>query len=159
VQIPAKAEYALRALLELSVLDEPATADSLAHAQELPTKFLSSILNDLRRAGYVTSRRGQGGYLLTRPAGEITVAEVMRTMEGSLVEVHGRPPEKATYRGAALHLREVWLAARASLSSVLETVTLEDIASGRLPVPVARLAAVAEEPAVNSPAGAALSPT
>ena len=159
MQIPAKAEYALRALLELSVLDEPATADSLAHAQELPTKFLSSILNDLRRAGYVTSRRGQGGYLLIRPAGDITVAEVMRTIEGSLVEVHGRPPEKTTYGGAAVHLQEVWLAARASLTSVLESVTLEDIARGRLPLPVTRLAGVADQPAVTPAVGAALSPT
>jgi len=142
VQIPAKAEYAIRALLELAMSEEPATADTLAQAQGLPTRFLASILNDLRRAGYVTSRRGQGGYQLAKPAAEITVADIMQTMEGSLVEVHGRPPELASYAGAALHLREVWIAARVSLTNVFETVTLEQIARGELPQPVSRLAGI-----------------
>jgi Rrf2 family protein len=144
VQIPAKAEYALRALLELVIADEPATADTLAQAQGLPTRFLASILNDLRRAGYVTSRRGHGGYQLARPAREITVADVMQSLEGSLVEVHGRPPELAIYNGAARHLREVWIAASASLTSVFETVTLDQIARGDLPLPVSRLAGIAD---------------
>ena len=135
MHIPAKAEYALRALLELAIVDEPATADTIASAQDLPSRFLASILNDLRRSGFVASRRGQGGYHLTRPASEITVAEVMHSMEGSLVEINGRAPELATYSGAAVHLQEVWIAATASLSNVLETVTLEDIVTGRLPLP------------------------
>ena len=140
MQIPAKAEYALRALLELAVVDEPATADSLALAQGLPARFLASILNDLRRAGFVTSRRGQGGYQLARPATDITVAEVMRAIEGSLVEVNGRAPELIVYGGAATHLQEVWLAAKVSLTNVLDAVTLDLIATGALPDTVAELA-------------------
>jgi Rrf2 family protein len=140
VQIPAKADYALRALLELAALDKPATADTIAQAQGLPTRFLASILNDLRRAGFVTSRRGQGGYQLNRPASEITVAQVMESMEGSLVEVNGRAPESTSYEGAAIHLHEVWIATAASLSQVLEAVTLDQIATGQLPRPIMALA-------------------
>jgi Rrf2 family protein len=140
VQIPAKAEYALRALLELAVVDDPATAESLALAQGIPARFLASILNDLRRAGFVSSRRGQGGYQLARPASGITVAEVMRAMDGSLVEVNGRPPELVAYSGAALNLQEVWMAARVSLTNVLDAVTLDLIAKGTLPDTVTELA-------------------
>ena len=142
MQIPAKAEYALRALLELARTGEPATAESVAHAQDLPPKYLAAILNDLRRAGFIANRRTHHhGYELTRPADRITVAEVMRSVDGSLVEVRGRPPELATYEGAATHLQDVWIAARTALSIVFESVTLDQIATGQLAEPIARLAA------------------
>jgi Rrf2 family protein len=142
MHIPAKVDYAMRALLELSQHGEPATAETLAHAQNLPPKFLTSILNDLRRAGLVTSRRGlEGGYRLSRPPGEIAVADVMRAIDGPLAEVHGLRPEMTTYQGAAQHLQEVWIATRASLRAVLETTTLDHVIKGQLPKPVAKLVA------------------
>jgi Rrf2 family protein len=142
MHIPAKVDYAMRALLELSQHGEPATAETLAQAQNLPPKFLTSILNDLRRAGLVSSRRGiDGGYRLSRPPGEITVADVMRAIDGPLAEVHGLRPEMTTYEGAAQHLQEVWIATRASLRAVLETTTLDHITKGQLPRAVAKLVA------------------
>jgi Rrf2 family protein len=140
MHIPAKVDYAMRALLELAQHSEPATAETLAQAQSLPTKFLASILNDLRRAGIVASRRGlDGGYRLSRPATQITVADVMRAIDGPLAEVHGLRPEMATYQGAAQHLQEVWIATRASLRAVLDVTTLDHIIRGQLPKAVARL--------------------
>jgi Rrf2 family protein len=140
VHIPAKVDYAMRALLELAQYGEPATAETLAQAQNLPPKFLTSILNDLRRAGLVNSRRGlDGGYRLSRPPTQISVADVMRAIDGPLAEVHGLRPELTTYQGAAQHLQEVWIATRASLRAVLETTTLDHIIRGQLPRPVAKL--------------------
>jgi Rrf2 family protein len=142
MHIPAKVDYAMRALLELSQHGEPATAETLAQAQNLPPKFLTAILNDLRRAGLVSSRRGiDGGYRLSRPPSEITVADVMRAIDGPLAEVHGLRPEMTTYQGAAQHLQEVWIATRASLRAVLETTTLDHICRGQLPRAVAKLVA------------------
>lgn len=134
MHIPAKVDYAMRALLELAQRTQPATAEDLATAQKLPSKFLAAILNDLRRAGIITSRRGlEGGYRLSRPADQISVADVMRAIDGPLAEVHGLRPEMTEYEGAAAHLQDVWIATRASLRAVLEPVTLEHIATGRLP--------------------------
>jgi Rrf2 family protein len=142
VEIPARVDYGLRALLELARLGEPATAESIATAQHLPTKFLAAILNDLRRAGLVLSQRGlSGGYRLGRPASEITVADVMRALDGPLAEVRGLRPESAKYEGSAEHLQDVWVAARAAMRSVLERVSIDDVVKGRLPAPVARLVA------------------
>lgn len=139
VHIPAKVDYAMRALLELATRDTPTSAESLAEAQDLPTKFLSAILSELRRAGLISSRRGlDGGYQLARPALEISVADVMRAIDGPLAEVRGLRPEMTEYRGAATHLQDVWIATRASLRSVLEPVTLEHIAQGRLPKSAAK---------------------
>src|SRR5687768_9556934 len=134
----------MRALLTLAA--EPAqrslTAERLAAAQSLPVKFLENILVDLRRGGLVTSQRGaDGGYRLARPAKEITAADVLRLVDGPLAEVRGARPEQSVYKGPATHLQDVWVAARAALRSVLERVTLADIASGKLPGPVAKLAA------------------
>jgi len=140
VHIPAKVDYGMRALLTLTELGRPATAESLATAQGLPAKFLGAILNDLRRAGIVASQRGaEGGYRLARPADEVTVADVMRALDGPLAEVRGQRPEDASYDGAAAHLQDVWVAVRASLRAVLEHVTLADVAGGRLPRSVSRL--------------------
>lgn len=142
VHIPAKVDYGMRALLALAASDGMATGEALATAQELPAKFLGAILTDLRRAGLVTSQRGpDAGYRLARPASEITVADVMRALDGPLAEVRGLRPEMTEYHGAAEHLQEVWVAVRASLRSVLERVTLADVVAGRLPGPVARLTA------------------
>jgi Rrf2 family protein len=140
VHIPAKVDYGMRALLALVERGEPATAEDLAEAQGLPSKFLGSILNDLRRHGLVASRRGsEGGYRLARPAKDVTVADVMRALDGPLAEVRGLRPEAARYDGAAEHLQDVWVAVRASLRRVLDEVTLDDVVRGRLPRAVAKL--------------------
>ena len=132
----------MRALLELASTGEPATGESLAQAQGLPVKFLAAILNDLRRAGIVSSQRGlDGGYRLSRPSSQITVADVMRALDGPLAEVRGLRPEMTSYQGAAEHLQDVWVATRASLRAVLEQVTLDDVVKGRLPAAIARMVA------------------
>jgi Rrf2 family protein len=142
VHISAKVEYAMRALLELALSGEAATAETLAEAQHLPTKFLSVILVDLRRAGIIENRRGtDGGYRLARPADRITVADVMRGIDGPLAEVRGLRPEMATYEGPAEHLQDVWIATRASLRAVLDGVTIDQIIAGRFSRQVAKLIA------------------
>ncbi len=109
-------------------------------AQGIPAKFLESILNDMRRAGLLTSQRGpDGGYRLARPASEITVADVIRPLDGPLAEIRGLRPEAANYVGAAEHLQAVWVAVRASLRSVLDEVTIAGIVSGQLPTSVQAL--------------------
>lgn len=141
MHITAKAEYAMRALLTLAAEDgQPLTAERLAESQKLPVKFLENILVDLRRGGLVRSQRGaEGGYRLARTADQITAAEVLRLVDGPLADVRGVRPEAAAYEGPAEHLREVWVAARASLRAVLDNVTLADIASGQLPTFVSEL--------------------
>ncbi len=141
VYISAKVDYAVRALCTLADSGgRPVTAEALAQSQGLPAKFLESILNDMRRAGLLLSQRGaEGGYRLSRPASSISVADVIRPLDGPLAEVRGLRPEAANYDGAAEHLQAVWIAVRASLRSVLERVTIADIVSGDLPEPVTRL--------------------
>jgi Rrf2 family protein len=140
LHISAKVEYGIRALLALAQTGKPATAEALAEAQGLPAKFLGAILNELRRSGLVTSQRGaEGGYRLARPADTITVAEVMRSLDGPLADIRGLRPEDTRYHGAALHLQDVWVAIRASLRDVLEHVTLADVVRGRFPRSIARL--------------------
>jgi Rrf2 family protein len=136
VRVSAKADYALRAATELAVAEGsgPVKGDQIARAQSIPPKFLENILLELRHAGLVQSQRGvEGGYWLARPAAEITLAEVIRAVEGPLANVRGTRPESVEYEGAAESLRQVWIAVRASLRSVLESVTLADVASGELP--------------------------
>ena len=139
--ISAKVDYAVRALCTLAEAGgAPVTAEALARAQGLPAKFLESILNDMRRAGLLTSQRGpDGGYRLARAATAITVADVMRPLDGPLAEIRGMRPEAATYAGAAEHLQAVWVAVRASLRSVLDEVTIAAIVSGELPETVQHL--------------------
>jgi Rrf2 family protein len=141
MQISARADYALRALLTLAASDGGLVkGETLATAQDLPLRFLENILTDLRRGGLVQSRRGaDGGYQLCRPAHEITVATVIRVTDGPLASVRGHRPEDATYEGAAKHLQDVWIAVRVSLRRVLEAVTLADIAAGNLPEIVGEL--------------------
>ena len=130
----AKADYAVRAAVELAAAGELVTAEQIAQAQGIPVNFLENILRDLRRAGVVESRRGQqGGYALARPAEEISVADVIRAVEGPLANVRGLPPEELEYVGSSAKLRDVWVALRASVRSVLEQVTLADLARGELP--------------------------
>ena len=139
VHIPAKVDYGFRALLSLTAAGGPQTAESLASDQGLPPRFLGAILADLRRAGLVASQRGaDGGYRLARVPEAITVAEVIRALDGPLAEVRGFRPEATSYAGAASQLQEIWVAVRASLRSVLENVTLADVAGGKLPKSVTR---------------------
>ena len=140
VYISAKVDYAVRALCTLADASTPLTSEALAHSQGLPSKFLESILNDMRRAGILTSQRGpDGGYRLARPAGEISVADVIRPLDGPLAEVRGLRPEATEYEGAAENLQAVWVAVRASLRSVLDQVTIASIVSGELPPSVVSL--------------------
>jgi Rrf2 family protein len=143
MRVSAKADYAIRAAVELAAAgDGPVKGERLAAAQGIPGNFLENILGDLRNSGIVASRRGaDGGYWLARPAGEVTLADVIRAVDGPLAAVRGLRSEKVEYEGAAASLREVWIAVRASLRGVLEQVTLADVASGRLPASVRRLAA------------------
>jgi Rrf2 family protein len=143
VHISAKVDYAVRALVTLASRDGgPLPGGALAAAAGLPPKFLDGILAELRRAGIVASQRGsEGGYRLARAASAITIADVMRAIDGPLAEVHGLRPEAATYVGPAVHLQEVWIAVRASLRNVLERTSIADVALGRLPTNVRRLAA------------------
>jgi Rrf2 family protein len=143
VRISAKADYAVRAAIELAVAgtERPTKGDAVAQAQGIPLKFLENILADMRHAGLVTSRRGaEGGYWLARPAEEITVADIVRAVEGPLATVRGEPPEDVGYGGAAEQLQQVWIAVRKSLRDVVENVTVADIASGKLPAAVDKLA-------------------
>jgi Rrf2 family protein len=143
VHLSAKADYAVRAAVQLAgPPDRPVKGDAIAQAQDIPLPFLGAILRDLRAAGIVNSQRGaDGGYWLARPAGEITVAEVIRAIDGPLAWVRGVRPEDLEYAGPARPLQEVWIAARASLREVLEVVTLADVAGGTLPASVRALSA------------------
>jgi Rrf2 family protein len=142
MRVSAKVDYALRASAELAAAGEgPVKGDRLAQAQEIPLKFLENILLDLKHAGLVQSQRGaEGGYWLSRSAEEISLADVIRAVEGPVANVRGMRPEQVEYGGPAASLREVWIAVRANLRSVLETVTLADLAVGRLPDEVAAIA-------------------
>jgi Rrf2 family protein len=143
VRVSAKADYALRAVIELAAsADGPVKGERIAQAQEIPLKFLENILADLRHAGIVRSQRGvEGGYWLARAADEITVAEVVRAVEGPIANVRGVGPEQVEYAGSAARLRDVWIAVRANLRAVLEHVTIADVARGELPASVEELAA------------------
>jgi Rrf2 family protein len=130
----AKADYAVRAAIELAAAGDLLTADQIAQAQEIPVNFLENILRDLRRAGIVESRRGQaGGYTLARAGDEISVADVIRAVEGPLANVRGQAPESLDYPGSAERLRDVWVALRANVRAVLEQVSLAAVARGELP--------------------------
>jgi Rrf2 family protein len=141
VRVSAKADYALRAVIELAAAGGgPVKGERIAQAQEIPLKFLENILGELRHAGIVRSQRGaEGGYWLGRPPEEIAVADVVRAVEGPIANVRGIGPEAVEYAGTAAALRDVWVAMRASLRSVLERVTIADVARGELPADVAAL--------------------
>jgi Rrf2 family protein len=142
VRVSAKADYALRAAIELAAAgDGPVKGERIAQAQEIPLKFLENILVELRHAGIVRSQRGvEGGYWLARPAEDVSLAEVIRAVEGPIANVRGVGPHEVEYSGPAGRLQEVWIAVRASLRSVLEETTLADLARGELPASVEALA-------------------
>lgn len=142
MRISAKADYAVRAAVELAAADDekPVKAERIANAQEIPLNFLENILGELRHAGIVRSYRGaEGGFRLAKPAAEISVADIIRAVEGPLASVRGGPPEEASYGGAADSLPRVWIAVRVNLRRVVEHVTVADIASGKLPAAVEKL--------------------
>ena len=150
MRVSAKVDYAVRATVELAAAQagaespRPVKAETLARAQDIPVKFLENILQGLRQAGLVESRRGpDGGHLLARPAAEIAIADVIRAIDGPLAGVGGRRPEELTYGGSSESLRDVWIAVRASVRRVLEEVTIADVAAGRVPSHVTELT---EEP-------------
>jgi Rrf2 family protein len=140
VRISAKADYAVRAALELAAAagdGRPLKGDQIAQTQAIPLKFLENILVDLRQSGIVRSRRGpEGGYWLAREPADVTVADVVRAVDGPLASVHDEKPEDIDYPGRAAPLREVWVALRASMRDVLERVSLADLVEGRLPADV-----------------------
>jgi Rrf2 family protein len=141
MKVTARADYAVRAVAELGAVDgELMKADRIAEAQGIPRHFLDNILNDLRRAGIVATQRGaEGGSRLARPAKDITLAEVMRAMEGPLAAVRDVRPEELAYGGAAASLPSVWIAVRAALRNVLERITVADVVAGKLPRSVSKL--------------------
>jgi Rrf2 family protein len=141
VRVSAKSDYAIRAAVELAVAGEgPVKGERLAQAQEIPSNFLENILSDLRNAGIVSSRRGaDGGYWLARPAAAVSLADIIRAVDGPLANVRGVRSEQVVYQGSAEKLRDVWVAVRASLRGVLENVTLADLARGELPESVRAL--------------------
>ncbi len=140
MRVSARADYAIRALLELAAGDAPIRADAIAAAQGIPPKFLENLLVDLRRARLVVSQRGrEGGYRLARASDSITLADVIRAIDGPLAGVRDDAPEDVTYAGAATSLRDVWVALRASMRQVLEATTLADVAGGTLPASLRRL--------------------
>jgi Rrf2 family protein len=142
VEISARSDYGIRALAELAAVGGgPRTVTELAAAQEIPSRFLQNILLQLRRRGVVQSQRGtEGGYRLARPADRITLAEVMRALEGPLAGIRGARPESVVYEGGATSVLDVWLAVRVSMRSVLEATSLQDLVDGTLPEHVAAAA-------------------
>jgi Rrf2 family protein len=144
VRVSAKTDYAIRAALELAAAadDKPVKGERIATAQSIPLRFLENILMQLRHAGLVESRRGaEGGYRLAKPAAEVTLADVIRAIDGPLAGVSGARPETLGFSGHAEPMKDVWIAVRAALRGVLERVTLADVVAGELPEHVRALVA------------------
>jgi Rrf2 family protein len=136
VRVSAKTDYAIRAALELAAADtdKPVKGERIATAQSIPLRFLENILMQLRHAGLVESRRGaDGGYRLAKPAAEVSVADVIRAIDGPLANVSGARPETLGFEGTAEPMRDVWIAVRASLRGVLESISLAQVVAGELP--------------------------
>ena len=143
MRISAKADYAVRAAVELASAadDKPVKAERIATAQDIPLNFLENILGELRHAGIVRSHRGaEGGFRLAKPADQVSIADIIRAVEGPLASVRGGPPEETSYPGSSEALPRVWIAVRASLRNVVEHVTVADVASGELPTAIDKLA-------------------
>lgn len=143
MHVTAKADYAVRAIIEIATNpDGPTKAEQIAEAQDIPLGFLRGILTDLRRTGLIASQRSaSGGFRLARPAESISIAEVIRSVEGPLAQVRGLRPNELEYVGSAVPLQHVWIAVRANLRAVLDTTTIADVANGSLPKLVTKLAA------------------
>ncbi|MGD0196840.1 MAG: Rrf2 family transcriptional regulator [Solirubrobacteraceae bacterium] len=145
MRVSAKADYAVRAVVELALAgDTPLTAESVASRQDIPMQFLQKILHELRVARLVLSQRGpDGGHRLARPPDQISVADILRAVEGPIAAVRGEPPEALRYPGSAEPVQLVWIALRTNMREVLEGVTLADLAAGKLPE---RISGLAREP-------------
>ncbi|RCG15563.1 Rrf2 family transcriptional regulator [Streptomyces diacarni] len=142
MRISAKADYAVRAALQLAAAEPGGTvkAECVAEAQEIPHKFLEGILNDMRRGGLVASQRGvNGGYRLAKPTEDISIADIIRVVDGPLVSVRGVRPPELSYSGPAESLLPLWIALRVNVRQILEGVSLADLVSGRLPGEVSLL--------------------
>jgi len=151
MHVTAKVDYAVRAAVELAAASDngPVKGDAIATAQEIPLRFLENILGELRHAGIVRSQRGaEGGYWLARPAEQVTIADVIRVVEGPIASIRSSRPDEVRFPGAAAPLQEVWIALRANMRSVLEKVTLADVVAGELPADVL---ALTESPEVWQP--------
>ena len=139
MRVSTKSDYALRALIEIACREsggerKAISAEELGRAQDIPHGFLQAILADLRRSGIVVSQRGQsGGWRLARAASDVSVADVIRAVDGPLVSVYGLRPEAVSYSGNAEVLQRVWIAARSSLRDVFEAVSIAGLAEGELP--------------------------
>jgi Rrf2 family protein len=147
MRVSAKADYAVRAAAELAAAGEGRhlKRDQIAEAQKIPSKFLETIMLDLKHTGIVKSTRGaEGGYALARPAADISLADVIRAVDGPMATVRGERVESVEYEGAARALREVWVAVRASLRGVLELTSLQDLIDGELPERVRELTSMPE---------------
>ncbi len=139
MRVSAKADYAVRAAIELAAAggDGPVKGERIADAQKIPLRFLENILGELKHAGLVQSQRGaEGGYWLSRPPDEINLAEIIRAVEGPLASIKNDRPEEIEYRGAAKPLGRVWIALRGSIRQVLEVTTLADVVADELPAQV-----------------------
>jgi Rrf2 family protein len=148
MRVSTKSDYALRALIEISGHDGVVSAEQVGASQDIPRGFLQAILADLRRAGIVASQRGQsGGWRMATDSSNVSVADVIRAVDGPLLSVYGVRPESVSYNESAAVLQTVWVAARSSLRSVLEAVTIEALATGTLPDDV--IARTADEDAWN----------
>jgi Rrf2 family protein len=142
MRLSARVDYALRAMAELAAAAGPRTVEQLAAAQRIPSKYLENILGELRRGGLLRSQRGpDGGHRLARPTSEISIADVIRALDGELANVRGNRPEDLAYTGAAAPLQQVWIALRASERVILEGVTLAHVVSGKMPEEVVALVA------------------
>ena len=149
MRVSAKADYAVRALVELAAGDEgtPVKGEAISTAQDIPMPFLENILSELRHSGLVQSRRGaEGGYWLSRLPREVSIADVIRAVEGPLATVRGQPPDELRYTGSAEPLARVWIALRSNIRDVLESVTLADVVADELPPDVERLLQPGETP-------------
>jgi Rrf2 family protein len=141
MRISAKADYAVRAAVEMAAAgDEPVKGERIAEAQDIPLQFLEHILLELKHARLVRARRGaRGGYWLAKPPEEITLANLIRAVEGPLANIQDQAPEATKYPGAAKELTDVWIAVRSSLRRVLEHVTVADLRDGKIPPDVLEL--------------------
>lgn len=139
MRVSAKSDYALRALIEMASRSDgrAVSAEELGRLQDIPHGFLQAILADLRRSGIVMSQRGQsGGWRMGRPADDVSVADVIRAVDGPLVSVYGLRPEAVSYNESADVLQHVWIAARSALRDVFEQVSIQQLADGKLPKPI-----------------------
>ena len=134
MQVNARVDYALRAVVHIATAGgETVTKRELADSQDIPARFLENILVQLVRTGILKVTRGSfGGYSLGQPAGAISVADVVRAIDGPLAGVRGQPPEQVEYPDSTRQIQAVWVALRASMRSVLEQTSIETLASGDL---------------------------